>query len=534
MNPWDAIVYWYKNTFCPKLKITFLSAMITGILAHFFCLTNVLNNYDSITNIPTGVGTTVSSGRWFLMYMEKFQDKFWQPYSLPFFNGLITLLLLSVCACLITELFHIQNPLNRILVGAILICFPTITSTMFFMFCAPHYATAILFAVLAVYLADKKWWGFLCSFLFLACSMGIYQAYLPVTASLMVLYLAWNALRKEYDWKKLLQRGIKYFLILICGFLVYMGITNLTLKHYDVVLNDYQGINNMGKLSLSQIPSIILKIYKNFYHLTKQNYCGLSATFVIQKGLILLGILSFILILYYLFAYKRCLMERLLIVFLFILIPIAADSIEIMCPQSVIYTLMVYGMVVIYLIPILLLELLADQQAFHQKKAKLRMSPRFKSFFTWTISLCMMIMICNYIWSSNVNYTLMYYADVETQEYLSSMVTRMRSVPDYSTDAPVAFIGKNISDPSYAEIWKKADVIYGGNESSLINHYSRNRFMKVLLSYKYKKADEPQIQALQSLPEVQRMNCYPNDNSIKMIDGILVIKLEDFSATENN
>lgn len=73
----------------------------------------------------------------------------------------------------------------------------------------------------------------------------------------------------------------------------------------------------------------------------------------------------------------------------------------------------------------------------------------------WGISLCMMVMICNYIWSSNVNYTLMYYTDVETQEYLSSMVTRMRSVENYTTDAPVAFIGKNISDPSYAEIWKK-------------------------------------------------------------------------------
>ena len=137
-----------------------------------------------------------------------------------------------------------------------------------------------------------------------------------------------------------------------------MGITSLTLKHYNVVLNDYQGINNMGKVSISQIPLLILKIYKNFYHLTKQNYCGISSTFVIQKGLIILGILSFILIVHYLISYKRSIAERFLIILLFILFPVAADSIEIMCPQSFIYTLMVYGMVVIYLIPILLIELL--------------------------------------------------------------------------------------------------------------------------------------------------------------------------------
>ena len=107
MNPWEAIVYWHKNIFCTRWKTTFLSAAITGILAHFFCLTNVLNNYDSIMNVPDGVGTTVSSGRWLLLYMEKFQDKFWQSYSLPFFNGLITILVLAICACLITELQNI-------------------------------------------------------------------------------------------------------------------------------------------------------------------------------------------------------------------------------------------------------------------------------------------------------------------------------------------------------------------------------------------------------------------------------------------
>lgn len=53
MNPWDAIVYWYKNIFCKRWKTTFLSATITGILAHFFCLANVLNNYDSIMNVQT-------------------------------------------------------------------------------------------------------------------------------------------------------------------------------------------------------------------------------------------------------------------------------------------------------------------------------------------------------------------------------------------------------------------------------------------------------------------------------------------------
>ena len=528
MNPWQAITYWYKKVFHRNLKITFLSAFVTGLLAHLFMLTNVLHNYDSITQVPGGVGTSLSSGRWLLMYIENFQNKFWATYTVPFSQGLLTILLLSVAACLVTSMFQIQDTLNCILTGAVMVCFPAVTSTMFFMYTAPHYALAILFCILAAWLADKKWYGPVLGIFLLAGSLGIYQAYLPLTAGLMVLQLIWKLLRKESGWICTVRNGIRDLVILGGGVIAYMLILNLTLKHYQIDLGSYQGINNMGKLSLTELPGLLKGIVLNFWHLTSQDYCQINATPVVQKGILLLGLLSAILATYFLFAYKRSIMDRVLAVLLFVMIPFAADSIEIMCSESDIYTLMLYGMAVIYLVPIILLELQSDEQmkVYANKFSASGFSRYLKLICTWGISICLFFINVNYIWSSNVNYTAMYYADLETQEYLASMMTRMRSVEGYTTDAPVAFIGK-ISDPSYDKVWGGTPVLYGGNDSTFINRYSRIRFFNHLLSYNYTEASAEQIAALKKTTEVKEMACYPNDNSIKMVDGILVVKLKN-------
>lgn len=46
-----------------RFKYTFLTSMLVGLAAHLFALTNVLQNYDNISQTPTGVGTGITSGR---------------------------------------------------------------------------------------------------------------------------------------------------------------------------------------------------------------------------------------------------------------------------------------------------------------------------------------------------------------------------------------------------------------------------------------------------------------------------------------
>lgn len=47
-------------------KATFISAIVTAVIAHGFALINVLHNYDNISVFMRGYGTGLSSDRWLL------------------------------------------------------------------------------------------------------------------------------------------------------------------------------------------------------------------------------------------------------------------------------------------------------------------------------------------------------------------------------------------------------------------------------------------------------------------------------------
>ena len=44
-----------------RFKYTFFTSIFVGLAAHLFALTNVLQNYDNISQTPVGVGTGVTS-----------------------------------------------------------------------------------------------------------------------------------------------------------------------------------------------------------------------------------------------------------------------------------------------------------------------------------------------------------------------------------------------------------------------------------------------------------------------------------------
>ena len=123
----------------------------------------------------------------------------------------LTILLLSITACIIIEFFEINSMILCSLIGAIFLCFPTVTSTMFFMYTAPYYALAILLAVLAAWFADGQRFGMVYGSILCAFSLGIYQAYLPLTVSLLILKMLQNSLSKQRKIEKFSKEGFCFF-----------------------------------------------------------------------------------------------------------------------------------------------------------------------------------------------------------------------------------------------------------------------------------------------------------------------------------
>lgn len=423
-----------------RLKITFLSSIMAGLLAHIFALTNVLQNYDNMAILPGGYGTGLTSGRWFLTILGNFLNKIWGNYNIPFFNGLLTIVILSVTACVIVLLTDVRSELLCAIWGGIFLCFPAVTSLLFFMYTAPYYALAVFMAVIAVWFTEKYKYGLFPAALLCAASLGIYQAYFPMTITLFVVLLIQYSLTNGSDFRTLFCKGLLYLAELCLSLLAYFVLLKASLKFYKLSLSNYQGVDEMGLLRFEEIPSLLKRTYFQFLKIPFKDYCGISATPTLKLSILLLGVISILVIGFLLFSRKRKWNIRIGCILLCLVFPFSVNSIIVMCPNSNIYTLMVYTSVFIYLIPLLLLDWM--QKDFLQGN-RIRIIQSFKK----VVIIFFSVIILNYIWLSNGNYISMYYTVQQTNNYFNSMITQAKMTEGYNSSLRWAFIGDTITDP---------------------------------------------------------------------------------------
>ena len=90
------------------------SCLVSGLAAYLFVFTNKLVNLDEIAGLFSK-GESISSGRWALALTSYiFPD-----LSMPWFNGMLSLLLLTAAVCLIIRIFELESPLITALLSAL-------------------------------------------------------------------------------------------------------------------------------------------------------------------------------------------------------------------------------------------------------------------------------------------------------------------------------------------------------------------------------------------------------------------------------
>ena len=206
-------------------KITFLATWIGGMLAHAYRFFNFLPSWDSMYNFA-GTGATYSSGRCFLEFFSKISSK----YDMPWVNGALSLLYISLASILLVELFELQECASCVLLALLIVSFPTVTASFAFMFTADGYMMAFLMAVLGIYLTWRYRYGIFPGIICIGLSIGTYQAYISVMLCILLVMIVCDLLIKQKDFKSFLQNNWKYIPLLLGGFLFYkiasaMGLT---------------------------------------------------------------------------------------------------------------------------------------------------------------------------------------------------------------------------------------------------------------------------------------------------------------------
>ena len=477
-----------------------LAALIAGLAAYLFVFTNKLLNLDEIAGL-FGKGESISSGRWALALTSYiFPD-----LSMPWINGLLSLIMLTAASCLVVRIFEIKSPVIKAILAALMVAFPSQIVTFSYMFTCAPYALAVLMSVVSMYLVlcTNGKWRYALAALLLAFSLGIYQAYLAVPASFCVVYLIKRTLDGEWSVRRIIRCGLNCVAYLLSALIVYYVINKLTMSLTHTEYNSYADASFQTDLSSIlfgvrvAFTAFLGYFYKGYYYLVAtpfSKYMHYLCLLLIGAELIRYAVTG------------RDKARTALLAGLLVLVPLSVNCLYIISAQR--HTLMLYSFVAVYILAAVTAESLMA-----------------KSHGALRDALCVAlgaIVLCNVFYANRL-YLKMKLEYENAYSFYSTLTSRVKETPGYDENTMVLISG------DAHELLHSSDEIDTSNlvgiMEGLINVYSRSDFLTYYAGFAPPTFDWAKWDASGAAAEVETMPIYPYDGSVKKIGDFIVVKL---------
>lgn len=497
------------------IKIIILNTIFWSIFAHGMAYFNLYAFFDNADLF--NIGNTYRLGRWFLGVLS------WLTmyvsgsllYSTPLFNSVLTFIFIGITTYLIVDLLEIKKTLLIIILNAIMVVFPAVTSTLGYMFTAPYYFLGILIGVFGIYLyyKNKKWYSFLIAAILLACGIGTYQANIPVFVGLILLLTYKDATENNEDIKTFILTSLKNIGLCLSMLVCYLLANKFFLTIRHETMSEYKGTSSFENVSINTYLNRIVLAYKEFFNPT--NNCSRNMyPFSLNQFYKILLILIFVLIVISLIkSFKQSKLIGIESIVLLLFIPLANNFSYLLCDVSYVYSIMMYGEVTLFIFVTYLLDRL-DTKAILNDLIK-------------TITCLLLVVFCFLYAKFDNNCYLK--ADVlqkQVNSYITTMVTQIKSLDGYRDDMKIVYINeankKDLSVPSYEQF--EAIYIHPYHLNTLLNDYNFRGIMEKQVGFFPEKIEQANFGHEE---EISHMSCYPDSGSIKIINDTVVIKFSE-------
>ena len=500
-----------KNYFIDNYTIC-ITSFIVGITIYLPSMILHLTNGDGYWNsetFKTNYFWENALGRYGLSFI----GRLFGSYSSSTISIPVNIFLLIIVGGIICSLFDIKEKINYLLVNLLLMFSMSMSTTLSYHYSSIGYISSFLLAVISVYVAYYNKNIFI-SILLLTFSISIYQGYIGVAITLIVMKLIQLIIKNE-DVKPFLIKSLLYGII---GTILYLIIAKNGEFIFGVALHDSRGFSSMGEINISILPELFTRAYTNWFDFYfTNNFITNSWYYKNFINLILYVILLFIII------YKTYInkiyenkLNSILLIILIVTFPISLSIMSILSPHAlstdVTGLLMVPQTVLFYIFILVFID--------HFKYIK-QISLSLLSAFIFIQILYTSIFINFMEISLRQSYTMantMMYKISEKYEYIPGM--------------KVAIVGK--SDNFYMDlasehqryILKGTPIEYGmfwtdyfGQQSSWLN------FLRNYMGIDFSLVDIKDFNNLISEKELKEMGSFPNKNSIVKIHDTVIIKL---------
>ncbi len=526
--------YWHRSISIlnnVNYHIAAVSVLIIGLFVHGNCIFSNYMMHDDLMVEGWGFGAAIRQGRWLADLLLVFKRRFLGIHvNAKGFVGTVVLILLALICCTIAYKLSIKRKTNLVLLGGVLVTFPTIVGWWGYSYMAEFFFFSIFMVAVSVVLVPiEAWkkqniWRVILSSVLVGFSMAIYQSSIcTFVAMLGVLGFQYSLELKDESWKSYLARCIGYISDCILACMVYFLSNGIALAITGNIMSSYKGLDKMSQISAAQALQRIKLAYTEFFFPSTGNLYSIYYTGIIRwiyKMSLLILLIVFMHILY--IEIKQHHMRKAVqLGMIGMLLPAALNSIFLLCDADTVRTnaLMMFSNVVFWICPIIVIE--------NVRKVENRGEESINMLKAGSCVL-LLLLIYEEVYFANIANVCYTKANIQQEQaigYFNRLVGRIQGMDGYSTSLRVAYIhgeNKDVEGYTYPS-WNNTFAIPPFSYI-VINDGAWKTYMARWCGYSPTLADDAELQYLSGLDEVREMPCYPDDGSIAVIDRYMVVK----------
>lgn len=495
-------------------KFAFASTFIIGLLTHMSVLTSDIPNHDGLDSMYFNQNM-ITSGRWFLGTVCGISSF----YSIPWLIGLLSLIYIALTAVILIKLLRVESKICGVLIGAMLVTFPSLASNFAYVFTMDGYMIGLLLAVLSVYLVEMGRLGFAFGGIALAFSMGIYQSYLPI-AMLLCLYKVVMLCFENREIQGKAKSILKYLYMGVIGVALYYLILQVLLKLEGKVLDTYQGINGMADTGIDILGSV-KAMYADFITFSLKGNI-VFANPIALAFTILLGVAFIAALIYRLIKGKmyKSVWTYVCGIVVILLIPIFTNVILIISPDVTYHLLMRYQWAFFGIMTLAFVDDTIQKCGYEGKLICL---------VEWITVISAVVITFSYSISDNIAYSNLEKKYEKTYAYCLRLADRIEQTEGYYQGIPIYMIGV-VGDDNFPVTDITGDVT--GHMLGISGDYLLYTFKNYELFYKYYMGITfnfipPSEGNYYDDPEYIAMPSFPGEGSTKVVNGVLFVKTEN-------
>jgi len=507
-------------------KYAFFSAIICGLIAHGFAFFNRLSVHDNSHCLFT-IGATYEVNRWGLGIIYKLQVLSTKTFSLPLFNGLLSITFIACAAMVLAKIFDLKSKLLSVMIAALMVVFPMVTSSFSFMFTTWPYYMGMMFAVVAAYYVTRELTvkNLIISSIWFALSLSLYQAFMGVLIVILLLKMLMDVIDAKTDSVfAYLKQGILYLVELGLGLGIWAGVAKVFRTIKDIQLETYKGWDE--GYNLFKFPSKLLEAIKTFLTFEME---GINALRYLRLLSLVIFVFTIIMIVLLLLYSKAKVTVKVSSIVGIVLMPVAMIVVYVLSTSDSysVNTMMVYAEVFVYIIPLVLLE---KFDGFENV-----ITDFISKLTSIVLILSTLVVTIGYIYLDNAAYFKAAIYQEQAVVYMTAVLANIKSTPGFSDDKEIVFVGfDNVEDKTINEVASKEEMDgiqlekYYNSLEEMLDGGVNIQFLRDHIGIgnaKMRIEDVNDNTDVSDMPEVKAMPIYPNEGSIAIIDDMVVVKM---------